>query len=211
MVQPVSEALILPRGVRLARPEEIPAGNELSAGPAHLMTGFVVHVQPPEKQYVALLEVNVHAASIWPVFRDLVEALLPAAAALIVGVKDAEPEFGPYTSREAALNALDEHHEHLVHDGLMEFGMIFQSQGRMEEVFVPAAKYIRIWTNQPGTARAVLTRHGIPEVEHLAFLDHYPRVSETLLQPDGSAGWLPVLKALRVAFAQLPAPPAPGA
>lgn len=211
MTQPTSEGLILPRGVRLARPEEIPPGSELGdATTARLMTGFVSHAQPPDKPYAALIEANVHAPSMWPVFREVAETILPPSAAPIVGVKGDEPTFGPYTTREAALDVLAGYHEHLVHDGLMEFGVIFQWQGRTEEVFVPAAKYFRIWTNHPDAVRAVLVRHGLPEVERLAFLDEYPRVSETLLQPDGSAGWVPVLESLRAAFGRLP-PPAPGA
>jgi hypothetical protein len=203
----VPEPLVFPRGVRFARPDEIPAGvsPEVLAdlANARLTTGYLLHSHT-EGAFTAFLEANVHADRVWAVFQDLARALLPEVAAPIVGVKDDEPLLGPYTDRDAAIAVFEPYVEALQHDGLLELGAIFQYRGRTEEVFVRAAKYLQIWTNEPRIAMTVLERHGIPRVESLQFLDQYPRVSETSRLPDGSAGWRTVVEGLTAAFETLP-------
>jgi len=97
----------------------------------------------------------VHAPSLWDVFRDLALAILPAVASPIVGVRDEKPIYGPYTDRDSALAVFEPHLRHLVHDAFLEFGIIFQHRGATEEIFVPYAKYLRIWTNKPADVRSV--------------------------------------------------------
>ena len=98
----------------------------------------------------------------------------------------------------------ESHVRHLVHDGFLEFGIIFQHKGVTEEVFVPYAKYLRIWTNKPEAVRAVFKSHGIPEVPELQFIDEFPRVSNSLLDENGNVGWPPVMERLKEAFESLP-------
>src|SRR5262249_9853247 len=150
---------------------------------ARITTGYLLHPHT-EGGFTAFLEANVHADRVWEVFQALARALLPEVSAPIVGVKEEDPILGPYTDRDAALAAFEPYAESLQHDGLLEFGAIFQLRGRTEEVFVPAAKYLKIWTNEPRVAMTVLERHGIPRVESLEFIDQYPRVSETFRSPD---------------------------
>src|SRR5262245_8078294 len=143
------EPLIFPQGVRFCRPEELPQGledEERRIAEARLTTGYRVH-DSTKDAFLAFFEANVHAPEIWDVFGDLVRSLLPEIAAPIVGVKDDDPILGPYTDRDRALAAFEPFADSLQHDGLLEFGMIFQNQGRTEEVFVKAAKYLQIWTN----------------------------------------------------------------
>jgi len=199
------EPLIFPQGVRFCRPDELPKGlegEESRIAEARLTTGYVVW-DSEKDAFRAQFGANVHAPEIWDVFQDLVRALLPEIAAPIVGVKDDDPILGPYTDRDRALAAFAPFADSLQHDGLLEFGMIFQHRGRTEEVFVKAAKYLQIWTNEPELARAVLERHGIPEVPDLKFIHQYPRVSQTLSFGE-IAGWSTVISLLQAAFDALP-------
>jgi hypothetical protein len=173
-----------------------------------ITTGFVRIDRPDAREYSAVVEANVHATSLWQVFVDLVNELLPDSAAPIVGIIDEDPVLGDYTRRDAALGALAPYADMLVHDGFLEFGCMFQRDGRTEEVFVPSAKFLRVWTSHPERAAQVLERHGIPHVPGLRFVDEYPLVREA--QPYGGpgVGWYAVLEELRVKLHALPEAPA---
>lgn len=208
------EPLVFPRGVRFPRIDEIPGGAPSDAAAriaeaerTTVTTGYVRIDRADAPGYTTVLEANVHAPDLWSVFADLVEALLPLAAAPIVGVIDEDPILGDYTTREAALAVLAPYAEALVHDGFLEFGCIFQRSGRTEEVFVPSAKFVRIWTAHPERAIAVFERRGIPHVPHLRFVDEFPLVREA--QPYGgtTSGWYSVADELREKLRELPEPP----
>ena len=200
-----------PLGVRTPHPDEVPPEWRDAIEKARRVaftTGYVVSHKGGES-FTAYFEANVHASQVWTVVCALVEALLPRAAAPIVGVKGEDtPILGPYTLRGIALAVLEPYAHYLQHDGLLEFGVIHQSDGRTEEVFVKSAKYLQVWTNRQERVREVFARFGIPEAEKLAFIDEYPLKRETLPRPDGRAGWAWVIDELTIAFAHLPAAPA---
>lgn len=137
------------------------------------------------------------------VFRDLAISILPDVASPIVGLKDEEPVFGPYTTREEALKVFEPHVDLLQNDGFLEFGLIFALQGKTEEIYVKSSKYFQIWTNQPQVVAMVLKRNNIPSAVTLPFIDEYPMVSESI-GINGNAGWPIVFEALQEAFKSLP-------
>jgi hypothetical protein len=208
-----AEPLEFPRGIRWPRPEEVPAAHADAYGrirEARITTGFV-RKATGLGGYTDIIEANVHASRLFAVFRDVGEAIIPSAAAPIVGFKGEDPLLGPYTTRDAALAVLEPYAEPLQHDGFLEFGIIFQRGGRTEEVFIPNVKFLRIWTSRPDDVVSVLCRHGVPEMPDLQFIDEYPRVSQALPFEGHEAGWFPVLEALKERFQSLPDPPPPGA
>lgn len=205
-----TQPLEWPQGVRTPRIDEAPpAWREAIERASHVAfrTGYVVSNRGGET-FTTYFEANVHASQVWAVVCDLAQAILPLAAAPIVGVKDEpEPVFGPYTLRGVALAVLEPYSHYLQHDGFLEFGLIHQRDRRTEEVFVKSAKYIQVWTNKQDRVREVFARFGLVEVEKLEFIDEYPLVREALTLPDGRAGWAWVIDELKVAFFQTPAPP----
>jgi hypothetical protein len=210
-----AEPLIFPDGVRFPRADEFPAGYEQEQqriARANITTGFVLKDHRTEA-FQAYFEANVHAPRLWATFRDVALAILPGVAAPIIGIKEDEPVFGPYTDRDAALAVFEPYVHLLQHDGFLEFGVIFQHRGRTEEVFVRSSKYLQVWTNQPDVVRTVFHRHGLPEVPGLEFIDEFPMVSESLLTEVGNARWPEAYDPLQAAFARLPTrePPSTGA
>ena len=202
------EPLRFPHGVRFPRPDELPRGSPSDAleqvARAKITTGYCVQ-DNLSGAFTSYIEANVHADEVWKVVRELVAAILPSIAAPIIGIKDEAPTLGPYTTREAALEVFEPFVDDLQHDGLLEFGVIFQHAGGTEEVFVASVKYIKVWTSQLSLVRVVLERHGIPEVPDLEFIDEYPRVSESV-GPDGNARWPAVIEGIKTAFDTLPDP-----
>jgi hypothetical protein len=193
--------------------EEIPGGAPSDAATrvaeaqrTPITTGF--RIEPREGAgFSAVVEANVQPTHLWAVFVDLVNELLPAAAAPIVGVIDEDPELGDYTTRQAAIDVLSPYADALVHDGFLEFGCMFQRAGRTEEVFVPSAKFLRIWTNHPERVERVFRRHAIPHVAALRFIDEFPLVRQAQPFGDTESGWYPVIEALRHRLHDLPEPP----
>ncbi len=84
----------------------------------------------------------------------------------------------PRTPLPGSPRPLAPYADSLVHDGFLEFGCICQRAGRTEEVVVPSAKCVRIWTARPERAIAVFERRGIPHVPDLRFVDEFPLVRE---------------------------------
>jgi len=218
IVQPAApEPLRFPRGVRFPRRDEIPGGGPPDAferlKDARITTGFVSRAFDKQPG-VVYFEANAHADRVWVLFKDLALAILPAAAAPIIGVKEDEPVLGPYTTRDAAIAVFESFIETLQHDGFLKFGVMFQRRAMTDEVFVRSAKHLQVWTTQPEIVRSVFARHSLVEVPDLQFIDEYARVTETLSLPDGRAGWPIALESIRAAFESLPSPPgidAPGA
>jgi hypothetical protein len=199
MTEPLPEPLIFPTGVRFPRENEFPRGYEEARAriaSANVTTGWT-QKESESGGFAAYFEVNVHAPRLWQLVRDLARAILPEAAAPIVGLKDEEPILGPYTTRDAAIAVFEPFVEFLQHDGFLEFGLIFQRAGRTEEVFVESVKYLKVWTNQPTVVQAVLREHALPEVMDLQFIDEFPRVSESLRTTEGNARWPEAFEGLR--------------
>lgn len=198
--------LVLPRGVRFARPDDVPVpapDGVVWGSEADLAPGVVtLPGRPPAFEVYA--EANVDAPVLWDVFEALVRALLPGVAAPLIGFKGEEPHKAHYTDRDLALAEFRPFRDALENDGYIHFGMIFQHDGTTEEVYVDAAKYLKVWSGRPDILRAVFRRFGIPEVKKLSFLDEFPRVTDAIPFQDSSPGYVRVLEALQAAFATLP-------
>lgn len=192
------------RGVRLAREDDLPKPKEDALqrlASARITTGYI---QKPvtEDGFSDYFEFNVHAANVWEVFRVLADAILPEISAPIICWKDGEAVLGPYTNKHAALGVFEPYVDQLVNDGFIEFGIMFQQQGKTEEVLVRPAKDFRVWTNKPDQVKRILQEHQIPRVFSLQFIDEYPRVTEALR--DSPFTSMEVIDAVKLAFRGLP-------
>lgn len=199
------EPLELARGVRFPRDDEYREGQEherARVAQACLVAGFIRKETGAESSG-AFFEANVHASHIWQCFSDLVMELLPEVAAPLLQFKEEEPVYGAYVMREEALAVFQPHAMFLQHEGYLGFGMMFQYQGRTEEVFVHNAKYFQVWTNRADKACEVFMRHGLMEVPNLQFIDEYPRVTEALKDAKGEIVYPQVMDAIEAAFRRL--------
>lgn len=206
MTTPKPEPLIFPRGVRFPTKNEVPKGNEEaleSISKANITTGYIRNDDGGEN-FSAYFEANVHAPNIFSVFQDLARSLLPNTAAPLIGLKEEETIFGPYTDFDSAIAVFEPHRDLLQNDGFLEFGITFQYEGKIEEIFVESSKYFKIWTNQPDLVVNIFENVGIPKCETLEFIDEYPMVSESF-DKKGNAAWPGVFESIMAAFEKLPA------
>src|SRR5271163_1116980 len=118
MTAAMTEFLRFPRGVRLARKEDIPKCTSETLtriANAQINTGFILKATE-NTGYSTYIEANVHADEVWAAFETLASRLLPDVSAPLVGWKDDEATLGPYTDKAAALAVLRAHAETLQHD-----------------------------------------------------------------------------------------------
>jgi hypothetical protein len=166
-------------------------------------TGYTLK-ETGRPEFPAYAEINVHAPGLWPLVRDLCNALLPERAALLIGMKDGELHSCPYRAKSLLLAAVEPYGESLARDGFVQFGFIWQRAGVTDEVFVPPARYLKIWTTRQAELEGVLREHSIPRVQTLAFLDEYPLVTETTYHPPEMYTYPELIERVLAADAELP-------
>lgn len=179
--------LVFPDGVRLALRNEIPGPeNERDAlwariESASIAPGFTI--QPSnDARFSHYAEINVDAPQIWAVFSDLCHDLLGANATFIAGEVDQTPT--PRGSAEVTLliAKLAPYKYQLAHDGFLQFGLLDEQDGLINEVVVAPTKHIQVWLNDEKRFRLVMEHHRLREDNHLEFLDEYPHMTVPLSQ-----------------------------
>ncbi len=193
--------------MRFPRAEDLPSESHdfLSrVVDARITTGYIA-TNAADQPYSAYIEANVHAPDVFTVFTSLAFGLMPDIAAPLIGIKEEEPIFGPYTDRAWAVGVFGPYIDILQNDGFLEFGILHQSEFAFEEIFVASSKYFKIWTSNGQLAETILRSNNIPRCETLQFIDEYPMVSESI-GPDGSAAWCDPYYSLQEEFNRLPPP-----
>jgi hypothetical protein len=177
--------LIFPDGVRLARRDEIPGPEPQQSDAwarverAGIARGFVLKsaIDEPFTHYA---EINVDAPRLWELFCDLCQVLLGERATFVAGEIDAElVSVGPADVR-TVIKLLARYQYQLAHDGFLQYGLVSDQSGAISEIFVTPAKYLKVWMSDEPAFQVAMARHEIKEVDHLEFLDEFPRTTVTL-------------------------------
>jgi len=183
----VPNTLVFPDGVRLALKDEIP-GPKSERDPlwariesASIAPGFTI--QPSnDARFSHYAEINVDAPQIWAVFRDLCRALLGPNATLIAGEVDETPISRGSTDVTLLIAALEPDQYQLAHDAYLQFGLLDDQDGKINEVVVAPTKHFQVWLNDEMRFRLVMEQHGLRQEDHLEFLDEYPHTTVRLSQ-----------------------------
>lgn len=175
--------LLLPPTLSFPRAEDAPDGIDIEAADAareaaRIEEGFVLE-RFEDRSWTYFARVNVDAPRLWDVFESLVGAL-PERVGPIVGSHGEEPALLPYQPRADALSVLRLYRTELSLDGFLEFGLIHQTDAITEEVFVPSAKYVKVWGRDEDGFRERMKAFGIDEVPDLRFVDEFPLMSCSL-------------------------------
>ncbi len=183
--------LVLPETLSFPTAAEAPAGWDLEAlrqerDAARIEPGYRLHLPSGPAPYVFHATCNVDTPQLWLVFERLVE-ILPEPVGLLFGVKDRELEKLPYAPKDQILPTLRLFRRELTTDGLLQLGLIHQTEDRSEEVFIAPAKYLRVWGTDLGRFRATMHGLGLEEKADLRFVDEFPLVFRTLSALDPTA------------------------
>jgi hypothetical protein len=174
--------LIFPDGIRLANRDEIPGSEPVRSQrwariqAANIAPGFTLEPSGTE-QFLHYAEINVDAPDIWAAFRDLCEALLGTEATLLFADIDADPAPLGSASVSSIIATLEPHAYRLAHNGFLQFGLVGNADGKINEVFVAPTKHFKIWLNDETRFRSIMRQHGLREADALEFLDEYPHTT----------------------------------
>ena len=178
--------LELPPTIRTARADEVTTPNEdilkrlQAREEALIVEGYRLERNPDAgAPFRFFSEINIDNARLWELFSALVRTL-PADVCLIYGHIDEQPVYGRYMAKEELLRKLAPYQLELTQDGFLEFGVIFQDDQYLQEVFMRRAKYLQYWGVDEAPFRNVMQDFGLSEVEGLAFIDDFPLATEPL-------------------------------
>lgn len=179
------KALELPPTIRTARQDEVTPHDEvlkrLQAREAiTLREGYTFQHNPTnELPFRFFSEINIDNPRLWDLFTALA-ARMPDELSLIYGHIDDEPTYGRYLPKQELLAQLAAYRLELSQDGMLEAGLIYQDEGRLEEVFIRRAKYLQFWGVDEAAFRDVMQAFGLEQVEGLSFIDDFPLATEPL-------------------------------
>jgi len=177
--------LLLPVTVRTAKKSEIPLTEDLMERlrlreQALLVEGFsFFDTRDAALSYHFFSEINIDNPNLWLLFKRLT-MMLPEEVCLIFQHIDNEPSYSQYLDKFEILNKLDEYQQELSMDGYMEFGLMFQDDDCLVEIFVKRTKYIQFWGKNEALFRKAMQDLALTEIPGINFIDEYPLVTEAL-------------------------------
>ncbi len=174
-----------PPTIRLPRPDELPNNPELverlkERENANIVEGYKLsnntnHDQP-FKFYV---EINIDNSRLWELFKALANQL-PDNLSCIYNLYEEEAIFSVYKNKNVILKELETYKAELTQDCNLEFGLVYQADGKLEEVFVSDSKFLKVWGNKEIAFRRLMHDFGLNEIPDLNFIDEFPKVVEPL-------------------------------
>lgn len=200
--------LELPPTIRTARADEVTTPNEeilkrlKAREEASIVEGYRLQQNPSaDAPFRFFSEINIDNSRLWDLFRALVETMPAEVCPLYGHIDDEQPAYGQYMPKQGVLESLDRYQLELTQDGFLEFGVIYQDEEGLQEVFVKKAKYLQYWGVNEASFQKVMQAFGLREMEVLHFIDDFPLATEPLKMHHPEArDTEEVLKELQEAF-----------
>jgi hypothetical protein len=193
--------LKLPPTLAFPTADDLPAGTDLATADAaraaaRIEPGYTIELLSAPSRFTYFARCNVDNDDLFGVFEALV-AKLPEPIGTIVGPKGEEPDFLPYAARADVMRILRLYRNEIVRDPFLECGVTHQVDGKSDEVFIAAAKYLRVWGNDVAAFRRTMAGLGLEEIPDLRFVDEFPLTSQALrvVEP-GALHYVDVLEEL---------------
>lgn len=177
--------LELSPAIRFPRPDEIPYSEEVNEllkkrESAKIIEGYkLLPNNGQDLPFKFYAEININNSRLWSLFLSLAK-ILPDHVSVIYNLYEEESADVPFFPKEEVINALSLYKLELTQDGFLEFGVIFNSPDKLEEIFVPEAKYIRFWGVNESSFRQIMSEFYLKEIPDIDFIDQFPKVVEAL-------------------------------
>jgi len=181
----MNNMLEAPPTIRLPRPDELPNNPEVferlkGRENANIVQGYKLSDNTthdlPFKFYV---EINIDNSRLWDLFKALANQL-PDNLSCIYNLYEEEAIFSVYKDKGTILKQLDNYKTELTQDCNLEFGLIYQVDDKLEEVFVSDSKFLKVWGNNEILFRQLMCDFKLNEILDLNFIDEFPKVVEPL-------------------------------
>jgi len=189
--------LELPKTIRFLNEDEIPRNNPSvlkrwkESKIANIVEGYTFRLNEnnPENEAIGFnffAEINIDNSNLWKLVLALSQTL-PDVAAILFGHIDFELNYGNYAEKDSILEFIDQYKKELTQDSFINFGLIFNDEESLVEIFIDEAKYVRYWGVDEVFFREIMNEFGLKEIKNLEFIDEYPKVREVLTRFDNNA------------------------
>jgi hypothetical protein len=121
-------------------------------------------------------EININNDNLWTLF-GVLAFTLPEQVSFIINEADEEPVFSPYSNRQELIETLTKYSKELSQDGLIEFGVVYQDEDSLIEVFVKKSKYIQYWGSDYQSFLSIMSEFKLSQIDNLNFIDEFPLVT----------------------------------
>lgn len=101
-------------------------------------------------------------------------------AAVLFGHIDSDINYGNYGEKKAVLEFISQYKKEITQDAFISFGLIYQDDENLIEIFVDESKYLKYWGVSETCFRKIMKDFNLEEIESLEFIDEYPKVREVL-------------------------------
>ena len=174
-------SLELPKTTRFAEERDVPRSysDEIAARrEANFVEGFVLtEVADPEQLFRFYAEINVNNSRLWELFTHLATILPDVCACLFCLYEDADNiTSGKYQDKELTLAVLNSVQKELVGDCYLEFGLIYNDEATLIEIYVAESKFVKVWGVDRQHFEQIMAQHGVLEFEEMRFVDEFPKV-----------------------------------
>lgn len=188
--------LELPKTIRFLNEDEIPNNPSVlkrweECKTTNIVQGytFKLNENNTENELIGFkfyCEINIDNSNLW----NLVLALsktLPDVAAVLFGHIDFDLNYGNYNEKTEILEFISKYKKELTQDTFINFGLIYNDDENLVEIFVDESKYIKYWGVNEEFFRKIMDDFNLKEIENLEFIDEYPKVREVLTRFDENA------------------------
>lgn len=112
---------------------------------------------------------------------------LPDEVAFLFGHVDADLNYGNYEDNDSVLDFISQYQYELTEDPFVNFGLIYNDEETLIEIFVDESKYVKYWGVDEEWFREIMEEFELKEVKGLEFVDEYPKIREVLTVLDEKA------------------------
>jgi len=179
------KSLELPITIRTARIDEVPYSDKVAAAilkrnDAKIVEGYTLKQNSthdlPFKFYC---EINIDNPKLWTLFNVLLFTF-PDEVSFIFSHIDEEALYSEYLDKTEVLSKITKYETELTQDGFIEFGIIYQDENLLIEIFVDRTKYIKYWGADQKTFQNIMVEFNLNQIDDLNFIDEFPLATEAL-------------------------------
>ncbi|MBO0360788.1 hypothetical protein J0X19_22705 [Hymenobacter sp. BT186] len=183
-------SLELPKTTRFAEKSEVPRAywEKIAARQeVHFIEGYVLtDVKDSEQLFRFYAEVNVNNSRLWELLLNLT-SMLPDVCACLFCPYEGDVTYGEYQDKKLILTVLGSLQKELTADCRLEFGLIYNDDDTLVEVYVAESKFIKVWGIDQPHFEQIMKQYGIPRFEEMRFVDEFPKVVVPLTTLDAEA------------------------
>ncbi|WP_343664092.1 hypothetical protein [Chryseobacterium mucoviscidosis] len=192
----MKKTLEFPKTIRFLNEDEIPNNPSIlkrweESKTANIVQGYTFKLKENNSENESIgfdffAEINIDNSNLW----NLIVALsktLPEVAAVLFGHIDFDLNYGNYEEKDSILKFINQYKKELTQDAFINFGLIYNDDESLVEIFIDESKYIKYWGVDEELFREIMNDFKLQEIENLEFIDEYPKVREVLTRFDENA------------------------